>query len=131
MNDIALIAVSFISGVMGLIGIQLLQHNWYRREALKFKFDVKRAKLKRDNLPIKKTSTPSSPSDWLEQIKKINPDTLHELIDTFSGEGGEDIESGDDLTKIITNVAKNNPELVQKFLGNIGKGNKEEEAKYV
>jgi hypothetical protein len=128
MNDLTLIAVSFISGILGLIGIQLLQHNWYRREALKFKFDVKRAKLRKNAFPIKKTSTPSSPSDWLEQLKKINPETLHELIDTFTG--GEEIGEGDELTKIITDVAKNNPELVQKFIGNLGK-NKEEENKYI
>ena len=127
MNELIILGVSIISGVMGLMGIQLLQHNWYKREKLKFEFDTKRAKLRKKQLPIKKTSTPSSPSDWLEQLKKVNPETLHELIDTFS-EGGE--EKGD-ISEILGTIVKNNPELVEKFLGNIGKDNKEGGDKYI
>lgn len=128
MNDYTLIAVSFISGIIGLIGIQLLQHNWAKREQMKFNFDLKRAKIRKKQMPIKKSSTPSSASDWIDQLKKVNPDTLHELIDTFSG--GGDQESGD-IGDIIGTIVKNNPEVVEKFLGNVGKDNKTDQDKYI
>jgi len=128
MNEYMILAISFISGVFGLIGIQLLQHNWFKREDMKFKFDLKRAKIRAKNVPIKKTATPTGAMDWLSELKKVNPDTLHELIDAFGG-GGEGRD--EDMTDILGNIVKSNPELVQKFLGNLGKDNKVGEDKYV
>ena len=128
MNEYVILIISFISGVFGLIGIQLLQHNWFKREDMKFKFDLKRAKIRAKNIPVKKTSTPTGAMDWLTELKKVNPDTLHELIDTFGG-GGEREEG--DVTEILGNIVKNNPEMVQKFLGSMGKDNKGESDKYL
>ena len=48
MNEYAFVLVAVISGVFGLIGLQMLQQNWYKREDLKYKFDVKRARLRKN-----------------------------------------------------------------------------------
>ena len=128
MNEWIMVIGIIVGSLTGLASIQLLQHNWYKREKLKFGFDVKRAKLRKKDLPVKKTSTPTTPMDWLGELKKINPETLHELIDQFGG-GGD--EQGGDLTEILGNIVKTNPELVQKFIGNLGKDNKLEDTKYL
>ena len=123
MNEYGLIAVSVISGIFGLIGLQMLQQNWYKREDLKYKFDVKRAKLRRKNVPVKATSTPTSASDWLDTIKKIDPNIAHDFIDaitpTSAVDGDYEEGSGEGLQGAagsLVNFAKNNPAMVENFL---------------
>ena len=124
MNEFVFLAIAVISGIFGLISIQMLQQNWYKREDLKYKFDVKRARMRRKNIPIKQTSTPTSPTDWIDTIKKLNPDILHGLIDSVtdnkSVEG--DFEESEGIEGTIMNIARNNPELVQNFLNGLQQG---------
>lgn len=127
MNDFAFIFVAVISGIFGLIGLQLMQQNWFKREDLKYRYDVKRAKLRKKNVPVKATSTPSSPLDWISIIKKLDPDMVHNFVDVVSGgspeyadeEGAEGIEG---MIGKALNVAKNNPELAQTFIDGLNKG---------
>lgn len=53
--------------------------------------------------------------DWIEKLKGINPDVLHELVDTVSGGESE----GGDIGDIVGSLVKNNPEMVQNFLQGI------------
>jgi len=119
MNEFVLLAISIISGIFGLIGLQLMQQNWYKREDLKYKFDVKRARLRKRNLPVKSTSTPTSPMDWIEAIKKLDPEMVHSFIDTINPSNaidGEYEEGEQGLIEKGLQVARDNPELAQNFL---------------
>jgi len=123
MNEYVLLGISVISGIFGLIGIQLLQQNWFKREDLKFKYDVKRARFRSKNIAVKKTSSPSGAMDWIAALKTVDPEVLHGLINGISGSGGESLneeESG--IEDTILNFAKSNPEMVKKFLDGIQTG---------
>jgi len=120
MNEYVILAVSVVSGIFGLMGIQLLQQNWFKREDLKFKYDVKRAKLRRKNLPVKKTSTPSSVTDWLSLIKGIDPDVAHNLIDGIQGDYTD--QDGNPIADAVKGFVQSNPDMVMNFLNGIGQG---------
>jgi len=123
MNEYVFLAISVISGIFGLIGIQLLQQNWFKREDLKFKYDVKRARFRSKNIPVKKTSTPTGAMDWIAALKTVDPDVLHGLINGISGAGGEALnEEETGIEDTILNFAKSNPEMVKKFLDGIQSG---------
>lgn len=134
MNEYVLLGISIISGIFGLIGIQLLQQNWFKREDLKFKYDVKRARFRSKNVPVKKTSSPTGAMDWIAALKTVDPDVLHGLINGISGGGSEDLESeGSGIEDSILNFAKSNPEMVKKFLDGVtsGSGDQQEQGSSV
>ena len=124
MNDASLIAMAIISTLGMLAGIELINHNWFKREKVKYQYQVRRAKLKQKGVSVAK-NPPSGALDWIDTIKKLNPDTMHALIDQFAGEGME-IQEGGDITGTLINLAEQNPELVQSFLKGLG-GKKQEE----
>ena len=125
MNEYVWIAVSVISGVFGLMAISLMQHNWFRREDLKYKYDLRRAKARAKGTPVKKSSTPSGVGDWIQLLKGVNPETAHLLIDSFGG--SESSEEPEDMVDKIVDMASKNPELVEKFLKGVSPGKTEEE----
>jgi len=122
-SDLIFLAATIVGGIFGLIGLQLMQQNWFKREDLKYKFDVKRAKLRAKKIPVKATSTPSSPLDWLQTIKQLDPEMVHNLVDTISGSGNE-IEQdpgGGGIGAGLMKFAESNPEMVQNFLAGLQK----------
>ena len=118
-----LIIVSIISGIFTIIGISLLNHNWFKKQEMKYNFEKYKVRQKSKGKTPPRTPAPSSPIEWIDKLKGINPETLHTLVDTLSGEGEGEGEAG--LEDTIINIARENPELVKKFLGGISGTQKE------
>jgi len=112
MNDATLISISIISAISMLAGIQLMNINWFKRQKELYRYKVKTQKLKQKGV---KVNSPKSAGaiDLLDQLKSLDPSLLHDLVDTFAG--GE-IAEGEDITGLLADFAKNNPEIVQNFL---------------
>jgi len=122
MNDAALIGMAVISTLGMLAGIQLMNHNWFKREKVKYQYQMKRAKLKAKGLTVKK-GAPTGALGWIDTLKSLDPEILHTLIDQF---GGEIPEEEGDLTDILGNIIKSNPDLVKSFIEGLGKGKQDD-----
>jgi len=138
--DESLIYVSIISGIFGLIGLQLITHNWFRKE--RFKFEVYNLK-KQNDLQLKKMAKDlgigkyapqevvmeeKQPSNLIstylpEIIKNLEPDQLAALADRFIPQGEDSGGGGLDLDGILEYAAKN-PEVAKAFLGGVVGGKK-------
>lgn len=146
--DEAFVYVSVISGIFGLIGLQLLTHNWFRKE----RFKVETYNLKRQNdLQLKKMakdlglslgkSTPQNninapgPLDNIGNLltlaKGLSPEQLQGIIGIVTGQGGGNIETGDVIEESegglegvdgLVDFATKNPEIVKSFLGGLKNG---------
>jgi len=119
MNEFVILGVSIISGIFGLMGIQLLQQNWFKREDLKFKYDVKRAKLRKKNIPVKKTSSPTTASDWISLLRGINPEIAHSVIDGIQQSDEYMDEQGNPIAGAVQGFIKQNPDMVMNFLNGL------------
>lgn len=119
MNDATLIAMALISTLGMLAGIQLMNHNWFKRQKELHKYKVKTTKLRQKGAKIK-SSPPSSPLDWVDKIRGLDPDLLHTLIDTLGGEEGG-FEPGGDIMDYVIDIGRKNPDLVKGFLEGVGK----------
>ena len=137
--DDSIIWVTIISGLFGIFGLELLTHNWFRKE--RFKFEVYNLKKQNDlqlkkmakELGIGKYAPPEvimeekQPSNILSQylpeiIKNLEPDQLAALADRFIPEK-EESGGGFDLDSILEYAAKN-PEVAKAFLGGVVGGKK-------
>ncbi|RLC68401.1 MAG: hypothetical protein DRH97_03265 [Chloroflexi bacterium] len=134
--EVALIMT--VGGIAGSILVsQMLQMNWFKRENFKFSMAIDRKensirfrKMERDlglskGKPLTQTEA-RTPMDWLETIKKLDPNMLHNLVDSFSGQKTEyeegDPESEGGLIEKALGFAKSNPELAQNFIDGLNKG---------
>ena len=134
--DEAFIWVSIISGVFGLVGLELLSHNWFKKE--RFKFEVFNLK-KQNDLQLKKmakdmglSSTPPHKStavgdnigSLLEMAKGLSPDTLGSIADIIQGRlGGGEGEDGPvpEGMEGLIDFAVKNPDIVKSFMGGLNK----------
>ena len=139
-TDVALIMT--IGGIAGSILVtQMWQMNWFKRENFKYDQSINRKensirfkKMEKD-LGLKagsslKSTTAASPLDWIETIKKLDPNVVHRFIDSISGVTGvesEEEESPGGIEGTIMNIAQNNPELVQNFIAGLNKGQGEQQ----
>lgn len=136
--DEALIVVSIISSIGMLAGIQLLNHNWFKKENWKFKRDQTRKidainlkalerKLFNQKAGISDEKTPSQGnldiSSILKLAKNLEPDQLQAILGGLTG--GEETEGGA-LEGILNNLP---PELIESFLKGLNKGKEESEDK--
>lgn len=117
-----------------MIGLQLLTHNWFKKE--KFKFEVSQLK-KQNDLQLKKmardlgiTSTLKTPppiastGNILDLAKNLNPDQIAGIISALTGGnvGGssplqEDLEDEDEMgISNLIEFARKNPEIVKGFM---------------
>jgi hypothetical protein len=137
--DEAFVLVSIISGIFGLIGLELISHNWFKKE--RFKFEVFNLK-KRQDLELKKmardmglSSTPpphtksTAASDnigsLLEMAKGLSPDALVSIADIIQGRlgGGEgEGEIVPEGMEGLIDFAVKNPDIVKSFMGGMSKG---------
>ena len=131
-----------VGGIAGSILItQMWQMNWFKRENFKFNMAVNRKdmsirfrKIERD-LGLTKgkavqDTTSKTPMDWLETIKKLDPNMIHSFVDSITGEKQEYEEGpeGDQgLIEKALGVARDNPELAQNFLAGLTKGQGEQQ----
>lgn len=136
--DEAFVLSTFIGGIFGIMGLLLLNHNWFSRE--KFKVLVAHEKKKNDleikrlareyGLPMSSSKksfsqNPQSPaplsSSLLDLAKGLDRDQISAILEIVSGGGEEGSgtlpEGMDDLISFATK----NPELVKGFLGGIQK----------
>lgn len=115
-----LIIVTLISSTFGLIGLMLINRNWFLRQKIKYDYQLKRAKMtKRLSTPVvQEKSGFDTVKDLLPLFKGLDSDQIGALADRFLG-GGEElpIESGG-LNSILDNIP---PELIQSFLKGLTK----------
>jgi len=120
------IVISVITIIGTVINIQLLNHNWFKRQELKSKYKVKeirersKAKLSTRSRSIsqeEENNPISSVKGLLNLAKGLDSDQLHDLVDTFTGSSTPE-SSGD----MIESLIQNNPELVQSFIDGFTKG---------
>lgn len=132
---------SLVGGITGLIGLMLLDRNWYRRENFKVERDLTKAtnqlqiqKMRRE-LGLDKKSTPaiSPPSSGgldlkslLPILQALAPEQIQDIIGNLTGaETAEGLEGGlgglDGIDGLIEFASKN-PEIVKSFLGGVKGG---------
>jgi len=110
-----IVLATFIGGVMSIIGVMLLNRNWYKRKEMEYKYNIKRFKLgKRYKLQERDLPKKSEPN-WLEIIGKLDKSQIGNLIDMIP----EDVDDEGDILGSIIQYAQNNPELVQNLLGGL------------
>jgi len=133
-----ILAVSFVSGIFGLIGLYMVNHNWFARRKLEQKYKLDRYKLAIENKDTKYTRQ-AARSELLQPQKagmgstiaalapilnKLDGDQIMELKDALLGSGSESgSNDGSPLAflnelppEVITNLAdrflnnKNSPD---------------------
>jgi len=144
--DETLIVVTFISMLGGLIGIELLNHNWFKREnhkaSLSFEKKSNDLKLKQlaKELGVSSQKVPPEPPERStggnlaaailpELIKNMDPDTIANiatnLIGGYGGRGEDYPElegGGGGGMDMITDFIANNPDVVKSFLSGVKGG---------
>lgn len=134
---------SLIGGITGLIGLMLLDRNWYRRENFKVGRDLTKAtnqlqiQKMRKELGLDKKSIPSASSppissggldlkSLLPILQTLAPEQLQDIIEGVTGaetaEGGEGGLGGLNGLDGLIDFATKNPEIVKGFLSGLGKG---------
>jgi hypothetical protein len=125
-----MIIISIISGIFSIIGISLLNHNWFKRQRLKYDLEVRKikarskAKLPRSNpAPEINSSSPlANVGSLLNIARGLDPEQIGDLINMLTGKSAEPEAAGGILEEIVAN----NPELVQSFIDGFTKGKKNE-----
>lgn len=136
--DEAFIWVSVISGIFGLIGLELISHNWFKKERFKFEVfnlkkqnDLQLKKMARDmglqSTPPKGTTSPNSDNigGLLDLAKGLPPESLGAIADIIQGRlGGGEGEDGlvPEGMDGLLDFAMKNPDIVKSFLGGMNKG---------
>jgi hypothetical protein len=133
---------SLIGGITGLIGLMLLDRNWYRRENFKVGRDLTKAtnqlqiQKMRKELGLDKKSNPIvSPTpisggldlkSLLPILQTLAPEQIQDIIEGVTGaETAEGVEGGlGGLNGIegLIDFATKNPEIVKSFLGGVKGG---------
>jgi hypothetical protein len=140
--DEAFIVVSVITSLFGILGLLILDRNWFRRERFKFEQDTQKKeyalrfkKMARDMGLDTKVSTPpyrnpaASPIDNIAPLlglaKNLNPDQLGAITDILTGGGGGGDEAPEGLPGGLDGLlefAAKNPDIVKGFMEGLTKG---------
>lgn len=127
-----LIYVSIITSLFGIMGLLILNRNWFKKMKWKEEAAFERAsnKLKLKKLERELLGTaPQSPKEPLQQtpqnilgslapiLKNLEPDQIAGLIEAFTGQAGAEAEAempeDNSLAGIIGKFAAENPELIK------------------
>jgi len=135
--DDTVVILGLVTSLFGILGLELMNHNWFRRERFKAdinfekkEMDMKLKKMARelglDKKPVSTSeiSIPQTGNSTIDTIKslapllaKLAPEQIEGLIEQFlpsaSGGGGDD--EGSDYGDLLDFVRKN-PALVQGLL---------------
>jgi hypothetical protein len=125
MNDTTIFVITIVSCIFSYIMVKTLNVQWFQRLDAKYKHEKALAKLRKRGVAVK-TPPPSSPLDWVEKLKGLDPEILHSLIDSVSGESPLDLQEGG-MTDYLIDLASKNPDLVQNFLAGLNKGKGEQQ----
>lgn len=140
--DEAIIWVSIISGLFGILGLELLTHNWFRKERFKLEAynmkkqnDLQLKKMARDmGIDMKKPPveapvshvTPDLLTTLAPILKNLPPESIPDLIDRFLPAPDDEGGGGGGLADQIGDFIANNPEIVQGFLKGVKGGASQE-----
>ena len=125
-----IIIASVIMTISTIISIQLIQKGWETRQKIKYKYQVKRAKmsnkLKRDLTPPPTVSeTIKGAGNVAGLLKNLDSDTLQDLADRFLGGSDEDLAGGSGSTlDLLMGFAEENPDVVKGLIQGLGSGSK-------
>jgi hypothetical protein len=137
--DESFIIVSIVSGLFGILGLELISHNWFKKE--RFKFEVLSLK-KRQDLELKKlardmglSSTSSSHKSvqpagdnigsLLDLAKGLPPESLGAIADIIQGRLGGGEGEGQLMPEGLDGLldfAMKNPDIVKGFTQGLTKG---------
>ena len=139
--DEAFIWVSVISGLFGIAGLQLLTHNWFRKERFKLETynlkkqnDLQLRKMARDlGLDLKKPPQSIEHAPLSDQKPNLLAEILPSLVKNLDGEqisalaerflpAAAEQESGGGIGDLIGDFITENPEMVKSFLGGLKGG---------
>lgn len=139
--DEAFIWVSVISGLFGILGLQLLTHNWFRKERFKLEAynlkkqnDLQLRKMARDlGLDLKKPPQSIEQAPLSDQKPNLLAEILPSLVKNLDGEqisalaerflpAAAEQESGGGIGDLIGDFITENPEMVKSFLGGLKGG---------
>jgi hypothetical protein len=133
--DEAFIVVTVISSLFGILGLLILDRNWFRRERFKFDMDLQKQtaslnfkKMRRDlGLDQKippfrnpQASVGDIAGGLLPLLKNINPDQLGAIADILGGQGESETEGGGGQFDGLLDFAAKNPDLIKGFLKGAG-----------
>lgn len=135
--EVELILVSFIICSFLMATVELVNHNWFKRETFKLRKDFTKRKflfdLKKEEKALGFTSKTGGSSkeialpgnlggltNLLPLLNKLEPEQLSDLIATFTG--GESESGGGIIETILEKIP---PETIQSFLQGINKGKSE------
>lgn len=135
--DEAFIWVSIISGIFGLLGLELLSHNWFKKERFRFETynlkkqnDLQLKKMARDMgisstpPPHRSTAAGDNIGGLLEIAKNLPPDSLGAIADIIQGRLGGGEGEGELLPEGMEGLidfAVKNPDIVKGFMGGLTK----------
>lgn len=137
--DEAIIWVSIISGVFGLIGLELMSHNWFKKK--RFEFEVYNLKKQQD-LQLKKmakelglSSSPQTNKNsltagdgvgsLLDMAKSLSPDQLGVIADVIQGRLGGGEGEGSPMPEGLDGLvdfAVKNPDIIKGFMDGMKQG---------
>lgn len=136
--DEAFIWVSVISGIFGLLGLELISHNWFKKE--RFKFEVFNLK-KQNDLQLKKmardmglSSTPSHTKSTavgdnlgglLDLAKGLPPESLGAIAEIIQGRLGGGEGEGSPMPEGLDGLvdfAVKNPDIIKGFMDGMKQG---------
>lgn len=140
--EVALIMT--VGGIAGSILVsQMWQLNWFKRENFKYKQSIDRKenslrfrKLEKD-LKLKESGPiPPREKGLLESLQGLDPAIIQRFLtplqkDNEEYDEGPEYEEKPDITTTILEMAKDNPDLVKKFIGNLGSGSDENKETYL
>jgi len=131
----AIIYGSLIGGVFGIIGLLIINNNWFKRQEWKTldqfkrkKFDLEYKKIMREmGLESKKlSSATTAPSNslldnanlLLPLLKNLAPEQLQDIVGMLTGndQGGAEDQGAPSGLDGLLSFAQQNPELVKGFL---------------
>jgi hypothetical protein len=137
--DESFIIVSIISGIFGILGLELISHNWFKKE--RFKFEVLSLK-KRQDLELKKmardmglsgtssshktgTAAGDNIGSLLDLAKGLPPESLGAIADIIQGRLGGGEGEGQLMPEGLDGLidfAMKNPGIVKGFTQGLTKG---------
>jgi len=127
--DGELIIVALISTLGGLGGLWIINQNWFKRQEVKYRYQMRRAKLSQKyKTPVKEEkSTLGVIGDLAPLLRNLDSDQIGALADRFLG---GDIDTGAEGNALdgLLSFAQDNPEIVNGFLKGLNSGKGENPA---
>jgi len=127
-TDVGMVAVAIISLATAYIISQSSLRNWMKKQNFSLQMQAEKIKLKKleRDLGLKGGKKISGPEPTLtETLGNIDLDKIKDLANMISKDQDNDYDLGDDEPSVegfIADVVKNNPDLVQQFLGKLQGG---------